>query len=150
MTHLYTILTGGLVLPAADGPPVTAIAWAGDTVIALGDDEAMRGLSRGDSVFVDLEGACVVPLGEGDPAWPVGVTLAVGGRADLAILTTDPRLRHEAGEQPSVVAVVRGGRVVAGTLPGGAGGTHGAGHLSGAGPEASRAGSSVEWPVSRD
>ena len=59
-------------------------------MIGLGSDEAMRGVSRGDSWFVDLEGATVVPLGDGDPAWPVDATLEVGGRADLVILTTGP------------------------------------------------------------
>ena len=132
MTHRYTILTGGLVLPAADEPAVSAIAWAGDTVIALGGDEAMRSLSRGDSWFVDLDGACVIALGEGDPAWPAGATLDVGGRADLAILATDPRTADEAAARPSVVAVIRGGRVVAGRLPGGAEQTHDAGYPPGA------------------
>ena len=150
MTHRYTILTGGLVLPGADEAPVTAIAWAGDTVIALGDDEAMLSLSRGDSRFVDLEGASVIPLGEGDPGWPVGAMLEVGGRADLAILASDPRPRYEVGERPSVVAVIRGGRVVSGILPGAAGGTHGDGDHRAAEPEAAPFGRAVEPPVSRD
>ncbi|HEY6014244.1 MAG TPA: hypothetical protein VIU37_09555 [Candidatus Limnocylindrales bacterium] len=130
MTHRYTILTGGLVLPSVQDAAVTAIAWAGDTVIALGSDEAMRGLSRGDSWFVDLEGATVVPLADGDPAWPVATTLEIGGRADLAILATDPRLPHPADLGPSFIAVVRAGRVVAGRLPGAAHEAH-AEHLPG-------------------
>jgi predicted amidohydrolase YtcJ len=121
VTHLYTILTGGLVLPAPDGMPVTAIAWAGDTVIGLGSDAEMRGLSRGDSWFVDLGGACVVPLGDGDAAWPVDATLEVGSRADLAVLQHDPRGGDPgATVRPSAVALVRGGRVVGGRLPGAA------------------------------
>jgi predicted amidohydrolase YtcJ len=125
VTHLYTILTGGLVLPARDETPVTAIAWAGDTVIGLGSDGEMLGLSRGDSRFVDLGGACVVPLGDGDVAWPVDATIEVGSRADLAVLERDPR-DGDAGTfaRLSALALVRGGRVVDGRLPGETGGGH--------------------------
>lgn len=119
MTHRYTILTGGLVLPSMDEAAVTAIAWAGDTVIALGDDEVVRGLSRGDSRFVDLEGASVIPLGEGDPAWPAGATLEPGGPANLAVLAGDPRDHLPTmAARPRVLAVVRSGRIVAGAFPG--------------------------------
>ena len=128
MTHLYTILVGGTVLPARDEPAVSAIAWAGDTVIGLGSDQELLGLSRGDSWFVDLDGATVVPLGDGDAAWPVDVRLEVGGPADLAVVARDPRLQHESGDVPMTIAIVRGGRVVAGRLPGPAGGDHAPGH----------------------
>ncbi|MBI3749774.1 MAG: hypothetical protein HY262_13165 [Chloroflexi bacterium] len=99
---------------------MTAIAWPGDTAIALGNDDSMRGLSRGDSWFADLEGASIVPIDDGGPAWPILATLEIGGRADLAILATDPRRRHPRDVAPSVVAAHRGGRLVAGRLPGGA------------------------------
>lgn len=119
MTHLYTILLGGNVIPDRDEPPVSAIAWAGDTVIGLGSDDEMRALSRGDSWFVELGGASVVPLGDGDPAWPVEATLEIGGQADLAVLATDPRDLHSgAWDRPVAIALVRGGRLVAGSLPG--------------------------------
>lgn len=120
MTHRYTILSGGTVIPARGEPAVSAIAWAGDTVIALGSDEEVRGLSRGDSWFVDLAGSSVIPLGGVDAAWPVDATLEVGGRADLAILAVDPRTDDapNAGRRQATVALVRGGRVVAGRLPG--------------------------------
>jgi hypothetical protein len=116
VTHLYTILLGGTVLPALDAPAVTAIAWAGDTVLGLGSDLDMRGLSRGDSWFVDLGGACVVPLGDDGPAWPVTATLEVGGPADLAILEFDPR--GDAARSNPALAVIRGGVIVSGRLPG--------------------------------
>jgi predicted amidohydrolase YtcJ len=100
VTHLYTLLLGGTVIPGGGQPDVSAIAWAGDIVIALGSDEDVRAISRGDSYFVDLRGAVVVPLEE--------ATLEVGGPADLAVLSADPR---------KTLAVVRGGRVVSGALP---------------------------------
>jgi hypothetical protein len=65
MTHGYTILIRGTVLPGGDEPEVSAIAWAADTVIALGNDHDVLGTSRGDSHVIDLEGATVVALGEG-------------------------------------------------------------------------------------
>jgi hypothetical protein len=108
MTHRYTLLVGGLVLPGGDGPACTAIAWADDTVLALGSDAEVDGVSRGDSHRYDLAGARVVPFGE---------PLEVGSTADLRVLEGD-----------AVVAVVRAGRVVAGALPGGAPGDHGHAH----------------------
>jgi predicted amidohydrolase YtcJ len=119
VTHRYTILTGGHVLPGAGEPAVTAIAWAGDTVIGLGGDDDMRGLSRGDSRFIDLAGAWVVPLGEGDALRPTEGRLELGGRADLAVVARDPRAPSDpvALDDPAV-ALVRAGRVVGGVLPG--------------------------------
>ena len=121
MTHRYTLLVGGIIIPGGDEPDATAIAWAEGTVIALGSDDDVRGVSRGDSHLVGLDGATVVPLGAGpDARWPVDATLEVGGRADLVVLRHDPRAGDEpAGQDLPVIAVVRGGHVVAGTLPGG-------------------------------
>ena len=120
MTHLYTLLIGGTVISGRDEPDASAIAWAADTVIALGKDDEVRGTSRGDSQVIDLRGAFVVALGEGpDVCWPPDATLEIGGRADLLVLESDPR-RIDApdGQELSALAVVRGGRVVAGRLPG--------------------------------
>lgn len=127
MTHRYTLLVGGTVILGAGKPDVSAIAWAEETVIALGSDDEVRGISRGDSHLVDLAGASVVPLGDGpDAHWPVDATLEVGGQADLAILEHDPRRVDGAGgETLRTLAIVRGGCVVAGRLPGGYGGDHG-------------------------
>ena len=61
MTHEYVIALGGIVLtsgPAADSPP-TALAWAADAVLAVGSDEDVRAISRGDSTFLRLDGSAV-------------------------------------------------------------------------------------------
>jgi predicted amidohydrolase YtcJ len=120
MTHRYTLLIRGTVISGRDEPDVSAIAWAADTVIALGSDDDVRGTSRGDSHIIDLGGASVVALGEGpDARWPPSATLEVGGRADLAVLESDPRLMDtHAQHRLSPLALVRGGRLVAGRLPG--------------------------------
>jgi predicted amidohydrolase YtcJ len=120
MTHRYTLLIRGTVISGRDEPDVTAIAWAADTVIALGSDDEVRGTSRGDSHVIDLGGASVVALGEGpDARWPPDTTLEVGGRADLAVLESDPRLVDpQAQHRLPALALVRGGLVVAGSLPG--------------------------------
>ncbi len=117
MTHQYTILTGGRILarsePESGAQPAqvdvdlpTAIAWAEDTVLAVGADAAVRAVSRGDSRFHDLGGAVVRPLGTGP--------LEPGAPADFAVLDggADP-----SDSDPRRIAVVRGGRVVEGRLP---------------------------------
>jgi len=118
VTHRYTLLIRGTVISGRDEPDVSAIAWAADTVIALGSDDDVRRTSRGDSHVSDLRGASVVALGEGqDVVWPPDATLEVGGRADLAVLASDPRRMDAAAGHPlSALALVRGGRVVAGRL----------------------------------
>jgi hypothetical protein len=128
VTHRYTILVGGNVIPGGGEPDVSAIAWADDTVIALGADDEVTGISRGDSHVVDLAGSCVVPLGEGNDArWPVGASLAIGGRADLAVVARDPRDGSDPrARRLEAIALIRGGRLVAGRLPGT--GAHGHGH----------------------
>ncbi len=112
MTHEYTIMTGGTVLAGVDEPEGQAIAWAWDTVLMVGPEEVVRAISRGDSHFVELRGAFVIPLGDtDDPVWPADTTLEPGTPASFAVLDADPR----AGPTHTL-AVVRGGRVVAGSL----------------------------------
>ena len=104
MTHEYTLLIGGTVIPGGGEPDVTAIAWAEGTVLALGSDTDVRALSRGDSYVVDLRGAVVVPLGrDPEPGWPTEATLEIGGRADLAILDE----RSPGGMEPAGSVVLR-------------------------------------------
>jgi predicted amidohydrolase YtcJ len=117
VTHEYTLLVGGTVLRGGDRPDASAIAWAADTVIAVGSDDEILGTSRGDSHGVVLGGAIVVGLGATGDRWSPAATLEVGGPADLAVLDDDPR-RSE-GNRPAVLAIVRGGRLEAGKLPDG-------------------------------
>jgi predicted amidohydrolase YtcJ len=110
VTHEYTILTGGVVLPGGDAPSATAIAWAADTILAIGSDAEVRAISRGDSLFVDLRGTCVAGAG--------GTDLEVGGPADLVVLDRDPRrIAGPDATGPHAIAVIRAGRVVEGRLP---------------------------------
>lgn len=143
MTHLYTLLVGGTVIPGGDGPDAAAIAWAQDTILAIGPEGDVRAISRGDSHVVELQGAFVVPLAlDVDAGWTSTGSLEVGGRADLAVLRFDPRLPMGDGAVSQAVeplALVRGGRVVAGSLPGVHGHDHhgnddeDAGHVDGTG-----------------
>ena len=111
MTHEYTLLVGGRVLPGGSAPEATAIAWAAGTVLMLGSDAEIHAISRGDSHLVELGGAFVVP---GDSVGPAGDgVLEIGGPADLDVFDGDPR---GGGLEP--VAVVRAGRVIEGSLPG--------------------------------
>jgi predicted amidohydrolase YtcJ len=129
MTHEYTILTGGTVLAGAGEPEGQAIAWAWDTVLLVGPDELVRAISRGDSHFLELRGRFVIPLGDtDDPIWPADTTLEPGTPADFAVVDGDPRLGPT-----HTLAVVRAGRVVAGSLGGPAAG-EGAAHQELASP----------------
>ena len=119
MTHEYTLAVGGSVIPGDGQPEVSALAWAEGTLLALGSDEEVRAISRGDSHVVDLHGAFVIPLeADGVARWPTDATLAVGGPADLAVLRNDPRGPRTDPAALNAVAVLRRGHVVRGNLPG--------------------------------
>jgi predicted amidohydrolase YtcJ len=105
MTHEYTLLVGGTVIVGEGLPDAEAIAWAEDTILALGPEAEVRGISRGDSHVVAIPGAFV--------RGPAGGRLDVGDAADLDLFDADPR--GVAGRAATVV--IRAGRVVAGELP---------------------------------
>lgn len=115
MTHEYTLLVGGTILTTLGQPPVGSMAWAAGTVIALGTEDQVRGISRGDSTVLNLHGSFVAPLDpNGAFDWPPRVDLEIGGPADIAILNEDPRTAR-ARRRP--MALIRGGHVVEGSLP---------------------------------
>ena len=63
MTHEYVIALNGRVEPDLSGDgQATAIGWAADAVLAVGPDDVVRAISRGDSTFLDLRGCVVTPL----------------------------------------------------------------------------------------
>ena len=90
---------GATVLPGPGRPSCEAIAWAHDTVLAIGSEAEVRAISRGDSRVVSYPGAYVVPLGE---------PLEVGGPADLLVLGAPPGPAGQTDREPPL-AVVRGG-----------------------------------------
>lgn len=103
MTHEYTILTGGVVLAAVEGCEApTAIAWALDTILAVGSDAEVLAISRGDSRMASLRGGIV-------SAAERSASLEPGAPADFAVL--DPATR-------APLAEVRGGRIVTGAIEG--------------------------------
>lgn len=117
MTHEYIIALGGRVHTLAvadagiegdaDTQPASAIAWAADHVLAVGPDEVVRGISRGDSIFLDLDG-CVVTAAAATA--PPG--LEVGSPADLDIWDADPLetgAEITSRDAPRIVARVRAG-----------------------------------------
>lgn len=89
MTHEYVVALGGRiegVTRTVDGRPATAIAWAADGILAVGPDDVVAAVSRGDSLFLDLAGAMVRVLADEAPG-----ALEVGAPADLAFEADDGR-----------------------------------------------------------
>ena len=65
MTHEYVIALNGHVEPDPGGESEeTALAWAHGAVLAVGPDDVVRAISRGDSHFLDLCDCLVTPLPE--------------------------------------------------------------------------------------
>ena len=81
MTHEYTLLLGGRIVRGDGGPDATALAWATGTVLALGTDEEILAISRGDSAVVALHGLTLAPA--------PGSVLEVGAPAELSLLDLD-------------------------------------------------------------
>lgn len=103
MTHEFVIAVGGRIAGAAgvDGRAATAIAWAADRILAVGPDDVVRAISRGDSTFLDLAG-CTITAADG-PA----ERLEPGSPADLDVWRGDPG-------RGAPVASVRAGAFMAG------------------------------------
>jgi hypothetical protein len=98
MTHEYVIALGGRIEPhgtGRDGDVSTAIAWAADRVLAVGPDDMVRAISRGDSTFLAL-GGCVVTALPVDPARADELvreaSLEAGPDLDLGALLVDAGL----------------------------------------------------------
>ena len=67
VTHEYVIGLGGRIDPRTAAPAETtrtAIGWAADRVLAVGTDDGVRAISRGNSTFLDLHGCVVTALPE--------------------------------------------------------------------------------------
>ncbi len=145
MTHEYVIALGGVILPPGPpvDPPPTAIGWAADRVLAVGTDEVVRAISRGDSTFLRLDGCAVtqapsdveraqtlirLAVASGRPFSVVAVLalaglvdpeagLEPGSRADLAFWSADPpSLEAGAAASLRIVAIVRDGGFIDGDI----------------------------------
>jgi hypothetical protein len=138
VTHEYVIASGGRIVPGREGD--TAIAWAADHVLAVGEDDVVRAMSRGDSTFLDLAGCLVTALpgdprqadalvsglvleaeADGDPVALLARTglldrdaiLGPGSPADLAFWDIPPTEGQEGGRGAvRLVAVLRAGAFV--------------------------------------
>ena len=62
MTHEYVIAFAGHIRPDPNEAEPTAVGWAAEAILAVGSDEVVRSISRGDSTFLDLDGCVVTPL----------------------------------------------------------------------------------------
>ncbi len=105
MTHEYVIALGGRIRVSSDEVPghesVSAIAWAADRVLAVGSDDAVSAISRGDSIFFALDG-CVVTAAAADGDGE----LEPGSVADLDFWAADP---SDPARLARVIASVRAG-----------------------------------------
>ncbi len=121
MTHEYVIALGGTILAPVPGgdPRPTAIAWAADRILAIGSDEVVRAISRGDSTFLDLDGSTVTAAPAGllldastmtlTGALQASEPLAVGSPADLAFWRLEPGTPAHGRESWRIVAIVARG-----------------------------------------
>ena len=123
MTHEYVIALNGHIEPDPGGDSEeTAVAWAKGAVLAVGPDEVVRAISRGDSHFLDLCGCLVTPLPEAPSQADSLIREERAKGADVArLLVESGLLSAEASLEPGapadlafwddsgLVAIVRGG-----------------------------------------
>jgi len=115
VTHEYTILYDATVLTGDEGcPRATALAWAADTILAVGETATVRAISRGDSRFIALPGRLITLLPDRPEAVERSLREAVGladaSAADLILASLhrpgpkDPVRRLDIGE-PADLAI---------------------------------------------
>ena len=128
MTHEYVIALNGHVEPDPAGDSEeTALAWAADAILAVGPDDVVRAISRGDSTFLDLCGCLVTPLPEAPSQADSLIREERAQGADVArLLVESGLLSSEAALEPGapadlafwdesgLVAIVRAGHFLDG------------------------------------
>jgi hypothetical protein len=130
VTHEYVIALHGHIEPDPTGDSEeTALAWAADAVLAVGPDDVVRAISRGDSHFLDLGGCLVTPLPEAPSQADSLIREKRARGADVArLLVESGLLSSEASLEPGapadlafwdesgLIAVVRDGHFTDGDI----------------------------------
>jgi hypothetical protein len=128
VTHEYVIALNGHIEPDPGGEAEeTAVAWAADAVLAVGPDDVVRAISRGDSTFLDLCGCLVTPLPDAPSQADSLIREEQATGADVArLLVESGLLSAEAALEPGapadlafwdesgLVAIVRNGHFIDG------------------------------------
>ena len=128
MTHEYVIALNGHIEPDPGGEAEeTALAWAADAVLAVGPDDVVRAISRGDSTFLDLCGCLFTPLPDAPSQADSLIREERASGADVArLLVESGLLSAEAVLEPGapadlafwddsgLVAIVRNGHFIDG------------------------------------
>ncbi len=128
MTHEYVIALNGQVEPDPGGDSEeTALAWAEGSVLAVGPNDVVRAISRGDSHFLDLCGCLVTPLPDAPSQADSLIREERATGAEVArllvesgLLSADASLEPGAPadlafwDESGLVAIVRGGHFLDG------------------------------------
>ncbi len=106
MTHEYVIALNGHIEPDPGGESEeTAVAWAAEAVLAVGPDDVVRAISRGDSTFIDLCGCIVTPLPDAPSHADSLIREEHASAADIArLLVESGLLSAEASLEPGAPA----------------------------------------------
>jgi hypothetical protein len=128
VTHEYVIALNGHIEPDPGGESEeTALAWAESAVLAVGPDDVVRAISRGDSHFLDLCGCLVTPLPDAPSQADSLIREEHARGAEVArllvesgLLSADASLEPGAPadlafwDESGLVAIVRDGRFIDG------------------------------------
>jgi hypothetical protein len=128
VTHEYVIAVNGHIEPDPGGESEeTALAWAESAVLAVGPDDVVRAISRGDSHFLDLCGCLVTPLPDAPSQADSLIREEHARGAEVArllvesgLLSADASLEPGAPadlafwDESGLVAIVRDGRFIDG------------------------------------